>query len=97
MAYGKYSPTLPAGHEDFHYIYNARGQLPPDFVAGSDEYIEELHFGNYDSEGFDSYGYSALDEFGNYVGIGNGVDREGMTELEYLLEYNRSADSEYAD
>ena len=41
-------------------------------------------FTNYDDGGYDSYGYSAFDWEGNYVGIGGGVDRNGYTENEYL-------------
>jgi len=39
---------------------------------------------DYDSEGYDSYGYSGVDQDGNYVGCGNGIDRLGYTEMDYL-------------
>jgi hypothetical protein len=41
-------------------------------------------FGDYDEDGYDRYGYSTFDSDGNYVGGGNGIDREGYTELDYL-------------
>lgn len=85
MARGKYSPNLPRGKE---FIYNCYGQKP---VRWSEEirqvgilYDELTMFANYDDEGYDSYGYRAFDIEGNYVGIGNGVDRNGYTEYEYL-------------
>lgn len=84
MSRGKYSPTVFAlGDRTDVFIYNAKGQVPADYSPG-EHYDEELHFPNYDSEGFDSYGYSAYDADGHYVGIGAGVDRNGITEFEYL-------------
>lgn len=47
-------------------------------------YYEKTMFTNYDSEGFDYYGYSAFDTNGDYVGIGNRVDRLGYTKIDYL-------------
>jgi hypothetical protein len=41
-------------------------------------------FGGFDGEGYDSYGYSSFDSDGNYVGIGNGIDRAGCDEDDYL-------------
>ena len=35
-------------------------------------------------QGFDSYGYSAFNEVGEFVGHGAGVDRLGYTENDYL-------------
>jgi len=49
-----------------------------------DVYDEQRHFGNYDDEGYDSYGYGAFDVDGVYLGIGAGVDRLGYTEMDYL-------------
>ena len=49
-----------------------------------DTYDERIHFANYDSDGYDSYGYSAFNSNGYYIGIGNGIDRYGYTEMEYL-------------
>ena len=39
----------------------------------------------YDEEGFDSYGYSDFLADGTYVGYGQGIDRNGITEDEYLV------------
>ncbi len=81
MSRGKYSPVCPhAKSESFRF--NAKGEVPPEFETGS--YNEEIHFGNYDSEGFDSYGYSAYDANKRFVGSGQGVDRLGNTEMDYL-------------
>jgi uncharacterized protein (UPF0335 family) len=79
MARGKYSPNLPHGKE---FIYNCYGKPAVEWSETVDD--EKTMFANYDDEGFDSYGYSAFDEFGNYMGIGSGVDRNGYTEHEYL-------------
>jgi hypothetical protein len=86
MSYGKYSPTLPRHEREF--IYNAKGEIPtewnPEMKAAGIEYDTETMFGNYDSDGFDSYGYSAYNANGDYIGIGQGVDREGLTENEHF-------------
>ena len=85
MSYGKYSPTITrelANRSFNEFCYNAKGELPP---STWDVYCEEIHFGNYDKDGFDSYGYSAYDADGNYAGIGSGVDRDGITEYEYSV------------
>lgn len=85
MSRGKYSPNCPhAGDRSYEYKYNADKQIPPDFDPKTDVYNERLHFGDYDSEGFDRYGYSAFDENGKFVGLGNGVDRNGYTEMDYM-------------
>ena len=81
MSRGKYSPTVYRVERE-HFIYNCYGKMPAPW--DSVNYDEKTMFGNYDSEGYDSYGYSAFDEHGNYVGIGDGVDRAGYTELDYL-------------
>ena len=52
-----------------------------------------LYFANYDENGYDSYGYSAFDADGNYVGAGDGVDRWGYTEWDYLA----TSDEEFDD
>lgn len=84
MSRGKYSPTLwyRRDLEDVEFKYNARGESPA--LWDRDHYDEETMFDNYDNEGYDSYGYSAYDSEGRYVGIGNGVDRKGYTESDYL-------------
>ena len=82
MSRGKYSPSLPK-HTDFSF--NCYGQPAVEWNKDSTgEYDEKTMFGNYDHEGFDSYGYPCFDAEGNYVGIGDGVDRLGYTEMDYL-------------
>ena len=84
MSYGKYSP---AGHSKGPFVYTADGKIPSEFRHGVDVFDERIHCDGYDSEGFDSYGYSAFDEDGKFVGIGQGVDRVGYTEDEYFSRY----------
>lgn len=87
MSRGKYSPSITRALADRSYevfSYNAYKETPPEWVKGEGDYDEKTHFGNYDSEGFDSYGYSAWNEDGSYAGIGDGIDRLGNTELDYL-------------
>jgi hypothetical protein len=92
--YAKYAPATRSVdyYEGREYIYNAKGQLPhPDDVKkiGAD-YIPETMFCDYDSSGFDKYGYSAYDTDGNYVGpAGGGVDMYGYTEQDYLLDEDK--------
>lgn len=78
MSRGKYSPTAKGNGP---FTFNCYGQEPAPWSA---DYDEKTMFGNYDSEGYDSYGYSAFDDEGNYAGIGSGVDRNGYTEMDYL-------------
>lgn len=86
MGQGKYSPNLPTSGEDFSYFNrNCYGQLPPEYDHSAGEYDEKLHYDDYDPEGYDHYGYSAFDESDNYVGPGNGVDRNGVTEFRYMM------------
>ena len=80
MSRGKYSPYCPKGKV---FKYNAYGRVPESYLVGQ-VYDERIHFANYDDEGYDSYGYSCYDGYGNYVGIGNGLDRLGYTESDYL-------------
>lgn len=94
MSKGKYSPTvysLKHQGDRTQYKYNAKGEMPEKF--DHDQYNEETMFDNYDSEGFDSYGYSAYSHDGTFVGVGNGVDRKGYTENDYLS----MSDDEYED
>lgn len=89
MSRGKYSPTLYSPNllerTEKDYIYNAKGEIPPNPTEAG-LYDPEIHFGNYDEDGFDSYGYSAYNAKGEYVGVGgDGVDRNGYTEFDYLL------------
>jgi hypothetical protein len=88
MSQGKYSPTAYYDKTVREFIYNAKGEVPApwntEVAASGVKYDEETMFGDYDSEGFDGYGYSAYDEDGTFVGLGQGVDRIGYTEHEYL-------------
>lgn len=94
MSKGKYSPTVYSptvchNDKDEQFDKNCYGQPCADWstscLEAGVEYNERTMFGNYDSEGFDSYGYSAFDIKQNYVGIGSGVDRNGYTAYEYLV------------
>jgi hypothetical protein len=84
MSRGKYSPVWVKKECSF----NCYGKVPApwnsEVIADGVQYDEKTMFGNYDHEGFDSYGYSCFDSDGKYVGIGNGVDRNGYTEMDYL-------------
>ena len=83
MSRGKYSPWCYNNRQkDTEYIYNCYGEVPA--IWDKDNYDEKLMFENYDSEGFDSYGYSAFELDGTYAGIGSGVDRYGYTENQYI-------------
>lgn len=83
MSQGKWSPTLSKIRDRGPLIYNARGELPPPIQPG-EEFSNELHRSDCDSRGCDIYGYSAYDAEGCFVGIGEGVDRDGYTEMDYL-------------
>lgn len=82
MSFGKYSPYCVG---DGPFDRNAYGNIPPERKKG-DLYDEKIHFANYDKEGYDSYGYSAFDAEGQYIAIGRGVDRAGVTEDEYMFQ-----------
>lgn len=83
MSRGKYSPWCYNNRQkDTEYIYNCYGEVPA--IWDKDNYDEKLMFEIYDSEGFDSYGYSAFELDGTYAGIGSGVDRYGYTENQYI-------------
>ena len=87
MSKGKYSPALTRkdiARPYSEYCYNSDKQIPPETWAEG-EYDARIHLGNYDENGYDSYGYSAFDANGNYNGIGEGIDRWGYTELDYLM------------
>lgn len=97
MSRGKYSPYLPKANPNREFKYNCFKQLPVPWsreIADSGvAYDEKTMFDQYDEEGFDSYGYSAFDAECNYVGIGNGIDRLGYTEDEYLCMPDDEFDS----
>lgn len=88
MSRGKYSPAYSPISE-VGYPYNARKELPVEW--NKENYCEETMVGHYDAEGYDHYGYSGYESDGNYVGMGEGVDRNGYTENEYL----RMSDEEW--
>lgn len=100
MSKGKYSPALTRAHCNRGYdayCYNADKQIPPEWTLEMRDagmpFEERLYMGHYDDEGYDSYGYSAFDADGNYVGHMNGVDRWGYTEDQYLC----MSDDEFND
>ena len=97
MGTGKYSPLCPYAHESGYerYVYNCYGEVAPEFDKEKYEYNEKLHYAQYDSEGFDSYGYSSFNLDGVYVGMGTGIDRYGYTENDYLLDSIAGGDLYY--
>jgi hypothetical protein len=86
MGTGKYSPTTPHCNKGFEFFkFNCYGETPIPFEDdNTDNRI--LSFAGYDNEGFDSYGYSAFNIDGDFVGHGMGIDRHGHTEDDYLLD-----------
>ena len=83
MSRGKYS----LAYEDKPDGFNARGQTPVPFCPYQNKLSNEhyvLSCSHFDEEGYDRYGYSCYDNEGNFVGDGNGVDRAGWTEMDYL-------------
>jgi hypothetical protein len=85
MSKGKYSPRCPNADKEWEfYDRNCYGDVPPPYDPATDTYDEKIHFATYDPEGYDSYGYSAFDRDRNFVGCGQGIDRLGYTEMEYL-------------
>lgn len=83
MSRGKYSPFLPPRAERTEdFGFNADRQRPAPYDRGN--YDERTMFAGYDKDGFDRYGYSAFEADGTFVGLGQGVDRGGYTEDEYL-------------
>lgn len=87
MGVGKYSPNCPHANTDYNFKYNCYGKEPIEWNNSVKDsgisFDEKTMFYQYDDEGFDSYGYSAFDINGNYVGVNCGVDRNGMTENDY--------------
>jgi len=100
MSKGKYSPSLTSADANrpyTAYCYNADRQIPPEWNLEIKErgniYDERTHSGNYDENGYDSYGYSAFLKNGTFIGLGRGIDRWGYTEDDYLC----MSDSEFDD
>lgn len=85
MSQGKYSPALIVKPCDFNCYGKPPAPWTKEIQESGVEYDEKTMFANYDEDGFDRYGYSAFDSDGKYVGIGNGIDRRGYTEFEYLV------------
>jgi hypothetical protein len=84
---GKYSPNIPQSLKKASisfFRFNAKGQIRV-HEPYNVNYNQETMFGNYSKDGFDRYGYSAYDKDGKYVGSCEGVDRNGITETEYML------------
>lgn len=97
MSRGKYSVlAYKEWPKDYEFKYNCYGKEPEPWTAELKEsgviFDTKTMFGNYDEEGYDSYGYSAFDEDGEYVGIGDGIDRAGYTEMDYLTLQDLSED-----
>jgi hypothetical protein len=101
MSVGKYSPLCPHADEPGWdaFKFNCYGEVPAEWsqeIADSGVgYDEKTMFDNYDDEGFDSYGYSCFDADGNYVGVGDGIDRYGYTEMNYLIDSSNGGDLYY--
>lgn len=89
MSRGKYSvKAYKDWGNDYEFKYNCYGQEPEpwtkEMIDAGAVFDEKTMFGNYDEEGYDNYGYSCFDVNNNYVGCGNGIDRAGYTESDYL-------------
>jgi hypothetical protein len=89
MSRGKYSPICPHARDDnYKYEFNCYGNTPEPWAGRDNEpgrtFDTKTMIGYYDSEGYDSYGYSSFDSDGNYVGNQAGIDRAGYTENDYL-------------
>ena len=100
MSKGKYSPTpwkrnRDRDEDENDFIYNAKGELPAPYDHTKDTLIEEIHIDGYDKEGYDSYGYSAYTRNGKFVGCGQGVDRNGYTEDDYLMMSDEEFENHY--
>jgi hypothetical protein len=101
MGTGKYSPLCPHASKPGWdmFTFNCYGETPAawnvDLVNSGAAYDEKTMFDSYDIEGFDSYGYSAFDIDGNYVGVGNGIDRYGYTDMDYLIDSANGGDLYY--
>jgi len=88
MSRGKYSLAYQHRPDGYEYRFNCYGQEPEPWTQELHDagivYDEKTMFGDYDEDGYDWYGYSGFDADGNYVGCGNGIDRAGWTEHDYL-------------
>ena len=89
MSRGKYSvEAYKEWGDGYDFKYNCYGQEPEpwtkEMIDAGMVFDAKTMFGNYDEEGYDSYGYSCFDADNNYVGSGDGIDRAGYTEYDYL-------------
>jgi len=89
MSRGKYSvEAYKDWGNGYEFKYNCYGQEPEpwtkEMIDAGMIFDEKTMFGNYDEEGYDMYGYSCFDADSNYVGSGDGIDRAGFTEYDYL-------------
>lgn len=86
MGIGKYSPVCNLNSDwGNDYIFNSYGEVPVEWT-GTSPYDVKTMFADFDREGFDYYGYSAFDRYGNFVGSCKGIDRAGYTEDDYLMD-----------
>ena len=85
MSRGKYSPTCPHANTGYEMKYTCYGKIPEPYNGDPSTFDTKIHMDGYDEEGFDSYGYSDFLADGTYVGYGQGIDRNGITEDEYLV------------
>ena len=84
MARGKYSPRCPHANTDYDFKYNCYGKIPDTYNGDSKTFDARIHMSGYDDQGFDSYGYSDFLDDGTWVGLGQGIDRNGKTEDDYF-------------
>ena len=95
MSRGKYSVRAYKAHpSDYSWEFNCFGETPAPWKGG-DEYNQMTMADGFDDEGYDSYGYSCFDTSGFYIGDGEGVDRAGWSEQDYLFEYDHDQDAEF--
>lgn len=83
---GKYSPCKATKEVEAQgFGFNCYGDVPTPWNPDNGiTYDSKTMFADYDCEGFDSYGYSAFNRDGEFVGHGSGVDRYGNTEMDYM-------------
>ena len=96
MSRGKYSLAYKHWPDGYEFKYTVDGRLPEpwtkEMIAAGATFDPRIHMDGCDEEGYDRYGYSAFDADGNYVGDGDGVDRAGWTEMDYLTLRDISED-----
>jgi hypothetical protein len=104
MSRGKYSLVYQSYDKNREFKYNCYGKDPKPWNKEIRDsgvlYDQKEMFDCYDSEGYDSYGYSSFDYNGNYIGPGDGIDKDGYTEYDYLTlqdlsEYERKIYYDY--